>query len=318
MSLVVAQATEHGPRITSDIQVSRWDGHRVALTEGTLKAIVLSSSVTICFAGLVEQGLAAIREFAAGLHAGRAVDDLLPVLNRVSATGTVDFIVARRHRIEQLTRITEWGVERRLPIAWIGDQNGFEEFQRARSKERLAVQITSRPSSIMHELRAAMKGVIEDEAVENVGGFEVAVANTAAGFEYLGSVFVHVGRDFTIPTAVDDLLLQPAEEGGYTACLVEPDLAGVPAAALYFPTGRIVMMFLPLQFDTAQVITDVRQRAEVRPARYSNIPRRERRFSSGARTCVISRNAASVALPRSLPQSSRTPPRWSGRSRLCS
>lgn len=261
MSLVVAQATEHGPRITSDIQVSRWDGRRVDLAEGTLKAIVLSSSVTICFAGLVEQGLAAIRELAAGLHAGRAVDDLLPVLNRVSATGTVDFIVARRHRIEQLTRITERGVERRLPIAWIGDQNGFEEFQRARSKERLAVQITSRPSSSMHELRAAMKAVIEGEAVENVGGFEVAVANTAARFEYLGSVFVHVGRDFTIPTAVDDLLpymIQPAEEGGYTACLVEPDLAGVPAAALYFPTGRIVMMFLPLQFDTAQVITDVR------------------------------------------------------------
>jgi len=261
VSLIVAQATEYGPRITSDIQVDRWDGRRAALTDGTLKAIVLSQSVTICFAGLVEQGLAAVREFAAGLNVGRAVDDLLPSLNRVSATGAVDFIVARRHRIEQLTRITERGIEGRLPITWIGDQNGFEQFQRARSRVRPEGQITNRPSSIMHELRAAMKAVIDDEAVEAVGGFEIAVANTGAGFEYLGSVYVHPGRDFTIPSAVDDLtpyMIQSAEEGGYTACLVEPVLAGVPAAALYFPTGGIVMMFLPLQFDTAQVVTDVR------------------------------------------------------------
>ncbi|MGB7543832.1 MAG: hypothetical protein WBM28_17665 [Burkholderiales bacterium] len=261
MSLVVAQATECGPRITSDIQVGRWDGRKTALKDGTLKAIVLSQWVTICFAGLVKQGLDAVREFAAGLNAGRAVDDLLPMLNRISATGAVDFIVARRHRVEQLTRITENGVERRLPIAWIGDQHGFEQFQRARRKVSPEAQITSRPASVMHELRAAMNTVIDDEAIVNVGGFEIAVANTQAGFEYLGSAYVHPGRDFTTPSAVDDLIpymIQSAEEGGYTVCLVEPVLAGVPAAALYFPTGGVAMMFLPLQFDTAQVITGVR------------------------------------------------------------
>jgi len=268
MSLVVAQATECGPRITSDIQVGRWDGRKAALKDGTLKSIVLSQWVTICFAGLVKQGLDAVREFAVGLNAGRTVDDLLPALNRISATGAVDFIVARRHRIDQITRITENGIEHRLPITWIGDQHGFEQFQRARSKVLPGSKISSPPAIVMQELRAAMKAVIDDEAIANVGGFEIAVANTQAGFEYLGSAYVHPGRDFTIPSAVDDLIpymIQLAEEGGYTACLVEPVSAGVPAAALYFPTGGVVMMFLPLQFDTAQVITDVR------PAEFTKI-----------------------------------------------
>ena len=261
MSLVVAQATEHGPRITSDILVGRWDRPRAALKDGTLKAIVLSQRVAICLAGHVEQGLGTVREFAAGLNAGEAVDNLLPMLERKSATGTVDFIVAQRHSIEQLTRITENGVERRLPIAWIGDRHGFEQFQRARKRVPPQPQITSPPARIMHELRAAMKAVIDDETIVNVGGFEVAVANTQAGFEYLGSTYVYPGRDFTTPSVVEDLIpymIQPAEEGGYTACLVEPVFAGVPAAALYFPTGGVVIMFLPLQFDTAQVITGVR------------------------------------------------------------
>lgn len=260
MSLVVAQATEFGPRITSDIQVSRWDERNPILKNGTLKTIVLSQTVAICFAGNVAEGLQGVREFSSGLNAGRSIDDLLPALGKVSASGSADFIVAQRDRVNQLTRVTELGIEYRLPIAWIGDQKGFEQFQRARNLLSPDSGSDNTPQTVMSTLRKAMRAVIDDPSIQNVGGFEVAVANTQVGFEYLGSVFAHPGQSVSISMPVDDLIpymIQPAEQGGYTACLVEPVLAGVPAAAVYFPTGRLALMFLPLEFDTAQVVTNI-------------------------------------------------------------
>ena len=111
----------------------------------------------------------------------------------------------------------------------------------------------------MSALQRAMQVVIEDSAFESVGGFCVAVAATLRGFEYLASVFIYVERDIHVKSG-DDLIskmAQPIAEGGYAVSVVEPAEPGIPALGLNFPRARLGMLFLPLKFDGAEVISDV-------------------------------------------------------------
>lgn len=63
-----------------------------------------------------------------------------------------------------------------------------------------------------------------------------------------------------VQTFSDDLIskmAQPVSEEGYAVSVVEPAEAGMPALGLSFPRARLGMLFLPLQFDGAEVIHDV-------------------------------------------------------------
>lgn len=266
MSLVVAQATDNGPRIVSDTRVVFPDGSRSSFKTGTLKAIIVARDITICFAGDVLLGLKGVREFARELVNGRLVDDLLPRLQDLASDGrkTVEFIVARGKGSSQLTRIRNNGIECNLHSAWIGDQDGFERFQAERNRplDSTESEIETNlppPARIMSTLQRAMQAVINDPSIESVNDFCVAVAYRPSGFEYLGSLFIHVGRDFHVEPGEDIIpkMAQSVEEGGYSVSVVEPAEPGTPALGLNFPRAQLGMLYLPLEFDEPQVILDV-------------------------------------------------------------
>jgi hypothetical protein len=101
--------------------------------------------------------------------------------------------------------------------------------------------------------------VIDDPTIDSVDGFCVAVTYKPTGFEYLGSSFIYVGRDISIKPG-DDItskMAQPIEEGGFAVSVVEPLEPGTPALGLNFPVARLGMLYLPLEFDEAEVITDI-------------------------------------------------------------
>lgn len=223
MSLVVADATDDGPRIVSDTRITFPDGPRSSFKTDTLKAIVVTHDVTICFAGDVVAGLDGVREFARGLREGRPVADLLKRLEVLASDDRriVEFIVARGPGGSQLTRIRKSGIEPSLSTAWIGDQEAFERFQKERNKmpNSVAGPLDSMlPAAIrtMVTLDRAMQAVIDDPAIESVGNFNVRVAYKVKGFEYLGSTFIHVGRDIQIKPGDNlvDKMAQSVEEGG--------------------------------------------------------------------------------------------------------
>ena len=261
MSLVVAEATDDGPRIVSDTRVTLPFGQRSNFKTGTLKTIAITREVTISFAGDVDVGLHAVRGFARELKQGRAVANLLPALQELASDDTVEFIVATGDASSQLTRIRKRGIERSIPYAWVGDQDGFERFQQARNAPLNPVwdTVLSPPEKAKMRFRLAMLAVIADPAVASVGDFCVEVVHKVAGFEYLGSTFIHVGRDISVAPG-DDLFSKMAQsvgEGGYAVSVVEPAQPGTPALGLNFPRARLGMLYLPLEFDTAQVIADV-------------------------------------------------------------
>jgi hypothetical protein len=133
MSLIVAQTTESGPSIVSDTRVT-FEWERASFKTGTLKAIIVSPTVTICFAGDVGAGLDGVRNFARHLIAGTGLDDLLPHLQKLTTDQrrSVEFIIASSGAESTLTRIRGGEIEINLLTAWIGDQDGFERFQEER------------------------------------------------------------------------------------------------------------------------------------------------------------------------------------------
>jgi hypothetical protein len=269
LSLVVAQASTDGPRIVSDTRVVLPHEQRPSFKQGTLKAIVIRRDLVVCFAGDVVAGLDGIREFAGELDRGRAVDDLLGMLQErtLDDRRVVEFILATDVPDAQLMRLQGGTLERNLESSWIGDHAAFERFQQARYaltvdplEAELDKQFALPPSAkLMSVLQRAMAAVIADPPVQSVDDFCVSIAHKPTGFQYLESTFLHVGRDIELRPG-DDLIsrmAQPVEEGGYAVSVVEPEDPGMPALGLSFPRARLGMLYLPLKYEGATVIENV-------------------------------------------------------------
>lgn len=265
MSLVVAQSTAQGPRIVSDTHVLFPDSRRTRFESDTLKAVVLNRDLVLCFAGDVAVGLDAVRSFATGLEDGKSLEDLRGELEHTvkAARRGLEFILATFDTAAPLLRITAAGIERDVQMTWIGDQEGYEVFQRARVPQDPVWAEVERalpaPTQAMARLQRAMDSVIQNSSIGSVDGFCVSVALRPTGFEYLGSTFIYVGRDIQVRAGEDLVgkMAQPAEEGGYAVSVVEPADPGTPALGVNFPQARLGMVYLPLWFDEAQVIRDV-------------------------------------------------------------
>jgi len=278
MTLVVAQATDDGPRIVSDTRLTFPEDRppfpprpTKGFKAGMLKSIVVQRDTVVCFAGEVDDALEAIRYVARELQHGEPLDGLLPHLQAVAQAvasnprrDDLEFIVATNQPASQLTRVRCNSIERGLDSAWIGNHGAFERFQEARhaAVEPSWAELESKLPASTREgmrLRQAMQTVIDDPTIESVDDFCVSIVHRHDGFQYLESTFIHVGRNITIQPG-DDLIsrmAQPVEEGGYAVSVVEPAEPGTPALGLSFPRARLGMLFLPLRYDDVQVIQDV-------------------------------------------------------------
>jgi hypothetical protein len=263
MSLVVAQVTEDGPRIVSDTRVTFQDERRPSFKSGTLKTIVVSREFAIAFSGDVEVGLRAVRAFAECVKRGCYNEDAELKLLEAASQGATGFIIARAGANHGLIRIRS-RIERDLPAAWIGDPTAFEKFQAARNRHRgpnEASRSSLLPQSpqVMMSLNEAMSAVIADSTVGSVDDFCVGVAAISGAFNYMPSMFIHLGRDIQIRDG-DDLVTKMAQsvaEGGYAVSVVEPLYPGTAALGLNFPRAELGILFLPVLYGEGQIVEKV-------------------------------------------------------------
>ena len=263
MSLVVAQTIGAGPYIVSDTRVT--DQHGRPLTtpkDGTLKAVVVSPDVAICFAGTVKTGTEAIRRFGKAISAGTNVDELLPLLaGETSTDDHVEFLVAKNQPGPSLIRIRHGKVEPGASTAWLGEHAAFERFQEERMRSSEGPAIPATPGQrLKYDMETAMRAVIEDATIGTVGGFVAKIGRyqDSLAFNYHAEAAAYVGRAFRFEGELKvQQLIRPVDEGGYSYCVVEPAHSGTPALGLIFLEANLAMAFLPLQFDEVQVVPDV-------------------------------------------------------------
>jgi hypothetical protein len=134
VSLIVAAATETGPTIVSDTHVAAAHGVAPSYRTDTLKTVVISPDLCVCFAGEVELGLGAVRQAARTISSSGSADSVVDLLEELlmDSSRDAEFLVARSGGGWQLARITRGGIEVSLMNAWIGDRAAFERFQQAR------------------------------------------------------------------------------------------------------------------------------------------------------------------------------------------
>src|SRR5438105_6934235 len=103
LSLVVAEATDAGPRIVSDTRVVFPEGPRSSFKTGTLKTVIITRDVTICFAGDVIAGLNGVRGFAKELRGGGRCRRPPPETAGIDVGRSESGRVHRRDRKEHFT-----------------------------------------------------------------------------------------------------------------------------------------------------------------------------------------------------------------------
>lgn len=265
MSLIVAQMTSGGPQIVSDMRLSIDHEVRPNPKTDILKALVLSKTIVVCFAGNVELALESIREANRQLIDGVECTKIITYLASKTSGNEVEFLYVVGRLESEIIRIRAGNIETKLEVAWVGDPDAFSAFQNQRNVAYQQIhnqRLRSDYLRIGSCMSDAMDHVIADPSISSVDGCSVSIVWQASGFNYLPSTFVHVGRDVTFQSGEDliSLMLQPVEHGGYAVSIVEPKISGTPALALNFPVALLTYVYMPLQFDEAIVIKNVSAR----------------------------------------------------------
>jgi hypothetical protein len=254
VSLVVAQHVEDDIRIVCDTHYGKIDALHADLFAGALKAIVVSPTRCVCFAGSGEAAEAALRPAIDNPSMPR--EELLQHLleRHVRSERHVDFLVAFSDSPVNLARIASGEVEGALRATWIGDRAAFEAYQAGYQT------ITSEPQwaqlpEISSAIRTggwmgdAMRRVLQDPAHPTVKGFLLRVTSQPAerdGFRYLGAAS-GIGFQPVALSTTPQSIVRPlgVESGGYSENIFVPKRSGVGAVGVYINEARAGVLLYP-------------------------------------------------------------------------
>lgn len=229
--------------------------------EGALKILAVSPDAAIAYSSRnIDHALNAIRVAFESLGRPLSVvsaGELAKQLVSSTANGDHEFIVASRSKFHILKA---GRVEADQDVAWIGDQKGFEEYQRLYHRSPTSAQL-SEGDAICVRMSDAISGVISEGKLPSIGGVPITLTANGCegdGFRYLGHVRgydFHRVSGFSTPQSV--LHSRSAADGGYNYSLLVPSRPGVPAVGVHISQPRMGALFLPLRCNKPIVINDV-------------------------------------------------------------
>ncbi|MCG7535834.1 hypothetical protein [Pseudoalteromonas sp. OOF1S-7] len=199
MTLAVAHQEGAILRLIADMRINderAFADSRNNIYKSKIKAIILHPKIAFSYANKVAPAEEAIQQlfkdlFRMGsIHISRVCDVLL-CSHKDSNEGT-DFLICDGVNSEIL-QIKDGKLNRNG--RYIGDHLGFEKYQ-----EQF---VTSRDNNLNTRMMDSMKSVIDNTAVESVGGYETLVTNKEAyGFQYSECAVVGREREVTIDIPV--------------------------------------------------------------------------------------------------------------------
>lgn len=234
MSLIVARIQNARIYIVGDTRLTAPNGQvykkgqHLGPEENVIKTIILNSHHAISFAGNELIAESAIKSIGEDSTPGEIIEVLTK--SHVESGQLSEYILSMMIDNEPHIIEIKNGRTGRVQNAWIGSQNGFNEFQGAMLGHKSTpfrqnfVSITDAVAGeLMEKMSEAIDAVILDEGIPEVAGFKIKVYFNGERFVYdgyLNTYFAPQQLDFTIPQAQTSFGIPithgSAEQGGYT------------------------------------------------------------------------------------------------------
>jgi Tetratricopeptide repeat len=239
------------------------NGQRSRPLEGLIKTVVLSDKLAVSFAGSLywaEKALAEVDDARKGAVDVQVLVDILSRVHEMSGRKT-DFLIAEAGNTPGLIEVKN-GRAHSVVASWLGSWHGFERFQgfatgallpKRQPTNTVAFEVFKVPEASPGEvcesysgLVNAMRSVIDDETIPEVGGFVVPVGIHDGRFAYM-----HYATVLTNPIAFDKMPPEfvvhfgTVEEGGYGFNLIADRTSGAKGMAVYALQGKYGVAFTP-------------------------------------------------------------------------
>lgn len=258
MTLVVARKVSETILIVGDTKLTfEMTKEKISVTEGVIKSKIISDAISVSFANNEYLADAAIRSIAGNTNPDAVVRALLQAQLSVEDKHAPDFIVATMQPTIDLFVIRGGKIERALN-AWIGSAEAFQLFRAYETENRKPPHLPINSASITGEQLAGVFGevsdcidvytrmlrsikcAIDDESVEDIGGFAIPLVGSNGAFAYFGyaDVWTHW---LPIKEGNNIVPFGTAEEGGYAYDIVaNGDNRGLSS---YFLQGRFGILY---------------------------------------------------------------------------
>ncbi len=168
MTLVVARIDSEKIFIESDSKITDDRLVRSDPLCGLMKTLILNPLLCISFAGKVYYAELAIKRFFENKI--ESINTLLNMLLGVNTESedSTDFIVATIHgRVPRLFKVSNGEVTKNIQNAWIGDQEGFEIYQREFHAQEVEMPLKDK-------MRKSFRTVIDSAEVDSIGDFHIS------------------------------------------------------------------------------------------------------------------------------------------------
>lgn len=197
MSLIVARKQNNKLIILGDTKLTYRYEEKNNPRDGTIKTIVLSPNIVVCYAGNVHFAESALKEISDNLDAALIESILLKY--HLNSEDETDFILAVSSTTPTLIEIKN-GQSKKTDTSWIGSHEGFNQFQASFLSDandqaagfcETTIKIVQMPDSEDETFRSlyskmfdAMIDVIEGHEVKEVGGFIIPLIFENDEFQY--------------------------------------------------------------------------------------------------------------------------------------
>jgi hypothetical protein len=254
MTLVSALKMRERIVVMSDTAISNRDAVRSNIIPGRLKSIVLSTKMTVSYAGLSSQALDVIRRLRR-----EQVDDDETAISYLLSTckeypGEIDFIYCSHDKFgrSRLVKITSEGTFEGSTMYWIGSAEA------ARTLSKLETQVPrldNAPDYQPHQELVFTRRFfeyLENHADSNVGGVAVNCLCSEYGHCYQDHAGGVLLKPIQMPDPVPTEVRAAEERTGmsrFSYHLYSAEDRGVAVVGYYLEQARVGYLHIPLEHD---------------------------------------------------------------------
>jgi hypothetical protein len=264
VSLIIARQSGPHLLILGDTHLTDPVRNGPCNLQGIIKTRIFKDTLCVSFAGRLDWAEIAFQELSSCSPDDLTADRVAELLERIhgQSSRSTDFLVATARPEPKLIEVKN-GRALEVVTSWLGSAPAFERFQgfstgaltpiprpantAAMDALRLPEGKPSEPNPEYGRLFTALRMVIEDASLPEVGGFVVPVGLHHGRFEYMdyGSILTHPIRFDLLPEEYVTLPAGTAAQGGYSFGFMGDQRSSVHGLAIYILQGRYGVTFTP-------------------------------------------------------------------------